>query len=281
MYGEARAIARIAELAGRSELAESFHEHAERIRRLTIDKLWDPEAQFFKTRPRGGNERPLVDVRELHGFVPWYFRLPEPAQSVAWKQLMDPEGFHAPYGPTTAERRHPRFMFAHAHDCLWNGPSWPYATTQTLVALANLLNDYQQDVVDKRDYFTVLRNYARSQYKDGTPWIAENLDGITGQWIVDKPRSVDYNHSGYADLIINGLVGLRPSEDGKVVVNPLVPEGVWDYFCLEDIPYHGRKLTILYDKTGEQYNLGPGLRILVDGREIAATDRLHATSGEL
>jgi len=120
----------------------------------------------------------------------------------------------------TAERCHPRFRFAHEHDCLWNGPSWPYATTQTLVAMANLLNDYDQDVVDKRDYFTVLGNYARSQYKDDRPWIAENLDGVTGRWIVDKPRSVDYNHSGYADLIINGLVGLRPREDGTEMVNP-------------------------------------------------------------
>ena len=289
MYGEARAIARIAELAGRTELAESFHKDAERIRRLTIDKLWDQEARFFKTWPRGRNERagaddagrPLVDVRELHGYVPWYFRLPEPTHSVAWTQLMDPQGFHAPFGPTTAERRHPRFMFTHPHDCLWNGPSWPYATTQTLVAMANLLNDYEQDIVSQRDYFTVLGNYARSQYKDGQPWIAENLDGITGRWIVDKPRSVDYNHSGYADLIINGLVGLRPREGDTVVVSPLVPQCVWDYFCLEDIPYHGRKLTVLYDKTGDRYGMGRGLRILADGREIAAADRLQRVTGVL
>ena len=61
-------------------------------------------------------------------------------REVAWQQLTDPNGFAAPFGPTTAERRHPRFNERHNHECLWNGPSWPFATTQTLVALANLLN---------------------------------------------------------------------------------------------------------------------------------------------
>jgi hypothetical protein len=201
--------------------------------------------------------------------------MPDDRHSVAWKQLMDPQGFFAPFGPTTAERRHPRFMFANPHDCLWNGPSWPYATTQTLVALANLLNNYPQDAVTSQDYLTVLRNYARSQYKDGKPWIAEDLDGITGRWIVDKPRSVDYNHSGYADLVINGLVGLRPREDATLEIHPLVPEGVWDYFCLDYVPYHGRQLAILFDKCGQRYGKGTGLRIFADGVEIAASERLQ------
>ena len=69
-------------------------------------------------------------------------------------------GFYAPFGPTTAERRHPRFMFHNPHDCLWNGPSWPYATSQTLTAMANLLNDEEQNVVGNKDYLQILTNYA-------------------------------------------------------------------------------------------------------------------------
>jgi predicted GH43/DUF377 family glycosyl hydrolase len=194
---------------------------------------------------------------------------------------MDPEGFYAAFGPTTAERRHPRFMEKHDHDCLWNGPSWPYATTQTLVALANLLNGYRQDVMSKKDYLTLLRNYAKSQYKDGQPWIAENLDGLTGKWIVDKSRSADYNHSGFADLVITGLVGLRPRADDVLEVNPLLPEGEWDYFCLDRVRYHGRWLTILYDKTGTRYGQGPGLRVFADSRLVAAGNRLGRLTAEL
>ena len=33
----------------------------------------------------------------------------------------------------------------------------------------------------------------------------------------------EYNHSTFNDLILTGLVGLRPGADGKLTVNPLIP----------------------------------------------------------
>ena len=32
-------------------------------------------------------------------------------------------------------------------------------------------------------------------------------------------------------------------------VYPLIPEGKWDWFCLDKVIYHGKDLTLLYDKT--------------------------------
>ena len=93
---------------------------------------------------------------------------------------------------------------------------------------------------------------------------------MTGKWIVDKDRSADYNHSGFADLMITGLVGLRPRVDHMLEVDPLVPEGTWDYFRLDRVRYHGHWLTILYDRTGNRYQQGAGLRIFVDGRLLAS-----------
>jgi predicted GH43/DUF377 family glycosyl hydrolase len=279
-YGDAIAIARAAELAGRHKLAKEYMHKAVALKELVQRRLWDDEGQFFKTLPRGDGKK-LVDVCEEIGFVPWYFSLPGPGYEAAWKRLTDPNGFAAPYGPTTAERRHPRFMEKHKHDCLWNGPSWPYATTQTLVALANLLHDYRQDFVGKKDYLTLLQTYARSQYKDGKPWIAEDLDALTGKWIVDLSRSVDYNHSCFADLVITGLVGLRPRADEVLEVNPLIPEGAWDYFCLDRIRYHGHWLTILYDKTGKRYGRGKGLRVFLDDRLLVAGNGVKRLSAAL
>ncbi len=305
MYGDARAIAAIADRAGEPQIAVTYREKAARLKRLVLEKLWDDEAQFFKVLPRGEHAE-RVDVRELHGFTPWYFNLPGEGQGyeVAWRQLMDPQGFHAPFGPTVAEQRHPQFAVSYrGHECQWNGPSWPFATAVTLTALANVLNDYRQESVSSEDYFATLQIYTRShrlKREDGTvvPWIDENLNPHTGDWIARTrletwkdgtwdagkggvERGKDYNHSTYCDLIITGLVGLRPRADETVEVHPLLPAGTWDHFCLDGVPYHGQLLTILYDETGEQYGRGRGLRILASGEEIGASATLGPLTAPL
>lgn len=296
MFGDALAIARIAELAGQADVAGRFRAEAARLKRAVEEKLWDEPAQFFKVLPRGPNAR-LADVRELHGFTPWYFHLPEPRFAVAWKQLVDPQGFRAPFGPTTAEQRHRRFLVAYSgHECQWNGPSWPYSTAVTLTALANVLNALAEPPLTRRDYFDALRTYAlshRLKRPDGrvVPWIDENLNPYTGDWIARtllrqrnvKPveRGKDYNHSTFCDLIISGLVGLRPRADHVVEVNPLLPDDAWDWCCLDRVRYHGRLLTILWDRTGARYGRGAGLRVFADGKELAASSKLARLTGEL
>jgi predicted GH43/DUF377 family glycosyl hydrolase len=302
MYADAVAIAKIAALVGKPEIAQRFREKAERIKTLVQTKLWDPQAEFFKVLPRDKDN--LVDVRELHGYTPWYANLPDAGYEQAWKQIMDPQGFYAPYGPTTAEQRHPGFRLSYeGHECQWNGPSWPYSTSVTLTAMANLLNNYRQDVVDAADYFDLLKIYTKSHQlarEDGkvVPWIDENLNPRTGDWIArtrlknwsngtwdagkgGKERGKDYNHSTYCDLVITGLVGLRPRADSVVEVHPLVPAGAWDWFCLDNVPYHGRTLTILWDKSGGKYGRGEGLRVFADGAEIAHADSLERVTGSL
>ncbi len=298
MYGDALAIAEIAERAGDAGCARRYREKAAEIRRLTQTHLWDPQARFFKVLPR--IERPtLSDARELHGYTPWYFNLPDDDEtSEAWAQLMDPKGFFAPFGPTTAEQRHPEFAVIYSRiGCQWNGPSWPYATSVTLTAMANLLNDYRQEVVTREDYFKILKIYTRShrlRLDDGrvVPWIDESLNPFTGDWLTRtclkrgvgrktpgwtdgaadpakiEERGKDYNHSTYCDLIINGLAGLRPRSDDRLSVAPLVP-AEWAYFCLDRIRYHGRDIAIVYDKTGRRYGRGRGLQLFCDGERIA------------
>ena len=75
-YGDAVAIARIADWAGKADVAAEFRGRAEKLKALVRDKLWDPRAKFFKTLPRGKGAVP-ADVREEVGFVPWYFHLPD------------------------------------------------------------------------------------------------------------------------------------------------------------------------------------------------------------
>jgi len=290
MFGDAIAISKIAALAGRKTIAEEYQAKAEKLKQLIQTKLWNDREKFFMTLPR--DKETLVNVREEIGWTPWYFNLPEQSYEEAWKELMDPKGFYAPFGPTTAEQRHPQFAVRYeGHSCQWNGPSWPYATSITLTALANVLNNYKQDVISCADYFETLKIYTKShrlKRENGqvVAWIDENLNPYTGDWIArtrlsGSVRGKDYNHSTYCDLVISGLVGLRPRPDDVVEVNPLLPQDTWDWFCLDNVLYHGRIITILWDKTGKKYNRGTGLRVFADGKEVAQADPLQRVTGKL
>lgn len=274
MYGNARALAAIARLAGKADIAKEFDQKADDLRRLTIEKLWNDDAKFFEVRREDGA---LADVREEIGFIPWYFELPEPNKGfeIAWKQFTDDKGFRAPFGITTAERRHPQFRSHGVGNCEWDGSVWPFATSQTLTALANVLRDYPQDVVTKRDYFDAFITYTRSHRYDGKPYIGEYLDEVNGQWLKgNNPRSRYYNHSTYADLLITGVIGLRPRADDMLDLQPLLPEGTWSWFCIDGVRYHGRDLAIMWDRDGKHFGRGAGLAIFVNGKEIARRAQL-------
>ena len=281
MFGNARAIAQIARLAGKHSLAAEFDAKAENLRRLIQEKLWDPEANFFEVLRDDGK---FANAREEIGFIPWYFNLPDsdPKYSTAWAQFSDPEGFSAPCGITTAERRHPQFRSHGCGHCEWDGAVWPFATSQTLTALANLLRNYHQSFVSPRDYFDAFLTYVHSQHAGGKPYIGEYLDETTGQWINGKAnRSPNYDHSTFADLLITGVVGLRPRADDTVEVSPLLPDDTWNWFCLDGIHYHGRTLTIIWDRDGTHYHRGQGLVVLADGKEIARKNNLSKLTAKL
>jgi hypothetical protein len=262
-------------------LAAEFSAQADRLKQLVQARLWNSTDHFFEVlRPDGQ----FAGVREELGFIPWMFHLPDdqPSYAAAWNQLMDLKGFAAPYGLTTAERRHPLFRSHGVGKCEWDGAIWPFATSQTLYALANLLRDYTQTNVSNRDYFEVFRTYAHSQLAGGKPYIGEYLDETTGVWINGKNgRSRYYNHSTFADLLITGIVGLRPRADATVEIVPLLPTGTWNYFCLDDVPYHGHRLTIFWDQDGTRYQRGAGLVVLAEGKEIARTAKLEKLTAQL
>src|SRR5699024_10282037 len=90
----------------------------------------------------------------------------------------------------------------------------------------------------------------------------------------DNSRSIYYNHSGFADLVISDLVGIRPRADDTLEVNPLIPKSTWDWFALENVKYHGRELTIVWDRDGSKYNQGEGFQIWADGKRIHQSDSL-------
>lgn len=283
---DATAIARIAALAGDEALQKRFEGIAADIKEKMDSLLWHED--FYRVLPLAAEDdpalesRPVVDsdhhVREELGYIPWYFGIPDPGKEACFAQLLDKAGFRSPVGITSAERRHPRFLEEHTHECLWNGYVWPFATSQTLVAVANILRS-GTDVLTREDYYALLRQYALSHkhtLTDGTvvPWIDEVLHPTTGVWSAREQlknmgwpekkggyeRGKDYNHSLFCDLVLSGLLGIG-LRDGHVCAEPLIPDS-WEYFRVENLWLGGKEYAVYYDKVGDRYGYGPGLHII-------------------
>ncbi|MFM2096086.1 MAG: Beta-L-arabinobiosidase precursor, partial [Planctomycetota bacterium] len=286
---------------GNDEVAKQFDAKAEAIKRELQNRLWDERRQFFLQMYRRDEERDgfLVKAlsktyetgqfagsphgRELIGYVPWQFNMPDRDRGFehAWKFLMDPDFFYATFGPCTVERHDPMFQLQR-WCCWWSGQSWPYATSQTLKAMANVLQNYEQSHVTPSDYAKLLSIYARSHRKNGKPYLAEALHPDTGSFDGHDGynHSEHYFHSGFCDLVITGLAGLKTRDDSVLEVHPLIPEA-WDYFAVEDVPYRGHRLTIAWDRSGDRYQLGPGLHVLVDGQRLAGAKRIERITVQL
>ena len=293
MFANAMAISKLAALAGDTNTAEAFAANAAAIR-IGQTNLWNDDMQHFVDRYKANNQFvhywDFIRGRELAGYVPWAFELPDhdPKYNASWKHLLSPDEFAGPYGLRTVEPSYQYYMRQYRYavvdgkklpECQWNGPSWPFDTTLALDGMANLLNDYTQDVVHAEDYVRLLKQYTREHYLNGQPDLQEDYNPDTGNVIVGLPRSNHYNHSDYDDLVISGLVGLRPRADNVLEVNPLIPTdpnstNSIDYFCLENVPYHGQLVTIVYDREGRHYKKGAGLSVYVNGRQVLAPSAL-------
>ncbi|MEC9195204.1 MAG: glycosyl hydrolase family 65 protein, partial [Bacteroidota bacterium] len=294
MYGDAMAIAQMAHLVDKPSVLASFSEKANRIKKSVQDRLWNKDLNFFTVLPKNyvETDSPL-NIRELIGYVPWYFNLPDDKieYATAWQKIKDTLGFAAPRGLTVTERSHPYFQISYkGHECQWNGPSWPFATTQTLKALANHINNYtNHQMVSKKDYYELLLQYAKSHKRtnhkgETLNWIDENLNPFTGDWISRTrlktwdngtwsserggvERGKDYNHSGFCDLVISDLLGLKPQIDGSIKLKPMVPES-WDWFCIDRVVSNGREIRVIWDKDGEKYKLGKGFMIFINDKLV-------------
>lgn len=87
--------------------------------------------------------------------------------------------------------------------------------------------------------------------------------------------------SGHScDRIITEIVGLKVHPDTTIEVHPAPPQA-WKWFAMDRIAYHGRLVTVAWDETGEHYGQGAGLRVLVDGEEVAGAGSLQRLVGRL
>ncbi|EUC45474.1 hypothetical protein COCMIDRAFT_95335 [Bipolaris oryzae ATCC 44560] len=280
-YANARAIANIAALkGGLDSTVSTYNSRAEALKQRVQDALWNSTFEHFIDRFKVNNQNVtywnFIRGRELAGMVPWTHDLPDDKveYAQAWSHVLNSSQLSGPAGLRTGEPSYQYYMRQYRYEgknpeCQWNGPVWPFQYTQVLSGLANFLDHYpngtQTGVITPKDYTAMLRKYAKLHRNPSTGILdlEEDYHPDTGLPIVGLKRSHHYFHSGFNDLIISGLVGLRPSASDILVVNPLFDPSTITYFRAERIPYHGHTIAIQWDASGSHYG-SRGLVIEID-----------------
>jgi hypothetical protein len=275
MYADKMALSQLAKDVGDKNALERFRSEAEKLRNDINERLWNDNIGMFGTISEENEKR---NVREQVGYIPWMYGIPYEGKDECFRYLLEKNCFLAPYGLRTADASHPEYRKHFNHECLWNGPIWPFATSQTLTALIAYLQTQKQPTITADDFMGLLLTYAYSQRDtDGTPWLDENMDPDTGIWLAReilrkqadyelKDRGRHYNHSTFIDLVMTGICGICPSEGNKLTIRPLGT--CLDFFAASDIRYHGHTLSVQWDKRA-------GLCVTVDGNkayDCAASD---------
>jgi hypothetical protein len=290
-YDNARAIANIAALkGGQDDTIKTYNSRAASIKSRMQESLWNSTFQHFTDRFKVNNTHvrywDFIRGRELVGMVPWAHDLPDDnlVYAQAWKHILNSNELAGPHGLRTVEPSYQYYMRQYRYEgkkpeCQWNGPVWPFQTTQVLTGLANFLDHYPKGaasgVIGKKDYMKLLKQYAKLHYNPnqaGVLDLEEDYYPDTGAPIVGLKRSHHYFHSGFVDNVISGLVGIRPSADDVLEVNPAADASI-AYFRVDHLIYHGHEVAVQWDANGSHYG-STGLKIEVDGKVVASSPTL-------
>jgi hypothetical protein len=134
--------------------------------------------------------------------------------------------------------------------------------------------------INAADHTKLLKQYALLHYnpeRNGILDLEEDYYPDTGYPIVGLKRSPHYFHSGFIDLILSGLVGIRPSAEDVLEVNPLIDTSAITYFRAERIIYHGHEVAVQWDVDGSRYNT-TGIQVELDGKVVASSPTLARLS---
>ena len=261
---------------------------------------------------QGGNFSGVRELASLSS--PWFFGAIPAADAAkysgSWDAAFDAAGFLGRYGLRSAEARHPEYkcpLPGCSGGCYWSGPSWPFETSKILRAGADILQTpaFAAAVpqLNRTGWWLLMGQYTEAHFnwritnytkEDpnatasnqalaaagylldglGTAWVAELGCADDGAWTDSPDKGYLYEHSSYIDLILAGVVGLRPaawapgapSPPPVLSVAPLQPsDDALAWWCADGVAVGGRDVTVLWDKDGSRYGRGPGLTVLLDG----------------
>jgi hypothetical protein len=217
--------------------------------------LYSDQLNFWIDVVQGSNLR--CEGRELIGMFPYRFDVGTSQTYISGLETsLTTEHFLTEFGPTTLEQTNPYYtaLKNSTYCCMWQGQSWPFSTSVYLGTLARIAREGLSDVITLAFFNQEMNKYTLTNYKDGVPYTAESHFPTIDMWSGDTTNhSENYLHSTYIDNVFTNLFGIIPTFGDTLVLKPLIPKD-WTHFAIENLPYHGTLLSMVWDQDGSHYD---------------------------
>ncbi len=141
---------------------------------------------------------------------------------------------------------------------------------------ASALRNYPSPYVTPGMYGSLLEWLTWVQYVGGDNRLPNNNEFFFG-W---NPQTQTFGRSGidhnilgaYNFMIIDDIAGVRPRLDDTVELWPI--DVGWDHFAVNNLSYHGRDMTVVWNESGHYPGVPNGYSLYVDGNRVFTVDAL-------
>ncbi|WP_149202421.1 Ig-like domain-containing protein [Actinotalea subterranea] len=282
LYSNSLAAAEFFRVAGEDEKAAHMDALAQRIKTAVLENLWEPAQATPDQVGLYGNllkhrmtqDGTLNPYKETNNYYPFTVGL-MPKQG-------DPD-----YDPAYVEalrlfadaEQYPVFPFYTANqvdkaDSPEEGSNNFSVINSTVLfrMLSSVLRDYPSDYVTPETYKQLLYWNAWAHYQGDGDNRLPNQNEFWSNGSAQDGGSIGYRSWIHHTILgatnftmIEDAMGLRSRADAKVELDPVDID--WPYFTANNIRYHDRDLTVVWDETGEHYgaDVPAGYSVYLDG----------------
>jgi PKD repeat protein len=289
-YAGARAAAEAYELLGADGKADEMSELADNMRDAILT-LWDeapvePEGterpgQVFKHRTVNNGQ--LIPWKDQQNFAPFIERVAptdDPKYREALRYYADATEF--PIMPFYTANQADKAEAAAIGRGGSNNFSNINSTLQAQVFSA-AIRDYPSEYVTPGMYRALLEWLTWVQYVNGDNRLPNNNEFFFN-WNPNNQTfgrfGISHNILGaYNFMIIDDIAGVRPRLDDVLELWPI--DVGWDHFAINNLSYHGKDLTVVWDRPGVNHygdGVPEGFSAYLDGQVLFTLDDLaHVT----
>jgi len=291
LYSNATAAASFYRTAGMTEQADHMTELAQRVRTSVLENLWE-------------DERADADQVGLHGNLLKHQMTSDGALN-PWKEINNyypfsvglmPQQGDADYDPKYVEAlrlfadadQYPVFPFYTANQVDQENYGGPGSNNFSVInstvwfrMLSSVLRDYPSDYVTPEMYKQLLYWNAWSHYQGDGDNRMPNQNEFWSNGSAADGGSIGYrswiHHTilGATNFtVIEDAMGFRARDDGRVELDPIDLD--WPYFVADNIRYHDRDVTVVWDEDGTHYGdaVPAGYSVFLDGQLAFTVDDL-------